>query len=88
MGNAGGLKLDKDIHKVVIFMDDLKIEGNMYFTHKSRFTDVLNSTQIKDFIPITNATVEKLSTKEIFVVELVEVNKHQIKALYLKNSEL
>ena len=83
----GGLKLNKDIHRVIIFMDDLKIEGNMYLIQQSRLTDVLNSTHIKEFIPVTNATVVTLSTKESVTVELIEINKHAIKALYIKSSE-
>ncbi len=84
----GGMKLEKDKLKVVIFLSNIIVEGNIHVIQKSRLTDFLNSNQIKDFIPVTNATIEILATKEKINVEFIEINKKEIKALYQKNSEL
>ncbi len=86
--SMGGMKIEKEPKKVVIFLQDLKVEGNIHLMPKTRLTDILNSNQIKDFIPITNATIEVLSTKETYAVELVEINKCEMRAVYLKSDEI
>ncbi len=76
-----GLKVEKERHKVTIIMDNLKVRGYIHLMPKSRLTDVLNSTNIKDFIPITEA--ELTHDGETVYLQFVEINKHKINAIYL-----
>ncbi len=76
-----GLKVEKEKYKATIVMNNMRIKGYIHIMPKSRLTDVLNSAQIKDFIPITDAEVE-YNGKTIYL-NFVEVNKNHIQALYL-----
>jgi hypothetical protein len=84
MGNLGGMKIDKEKKRVVVFLDDTQIAGDIYLTPKTRLTDILNSTQTKDFIPITNATIDILSTKQTLDIKLIEINKNKIKTIFFE----
>ncbi len=76
------LKVRKGRYRVVMLLEDMKIIGDIHITHRSRLTDVLNSNQIKDFIPITNAEIEVYKTNEKRFVEFMEVNKTKINVIY------
>ncbi len=76
------LKVQKEKYRVVMLLEDMKIIGDMHITPRSRLTDVLNSNQIKDFIPITNAEIEVYKTNEKRFVDFMEVNKTKINAIY------
>ncbi len=76
------LKVEKERYRVIILMDNMKITGYMYLTPRSRLTDVLNSNQMKEFIPVTDADIEFYENKQKIYVELIEINKNKINAIY------
>jgi hypothetical protein len=76
------LKIEKEKYRVIIMLDNMTIIGNIHLTPRSRLTDVLNSNQIKDFIPITDAEIETYNTGQKQFIDLIEVNKNKINAIY------
>lgn len=75
-------KLKKDRYRVVMFLDDIKITGYIHIITNSRLTDVLNSNQMKEFIPITDADIEVYKFNQTQHLDLIEVNKNKIKVMY------
>ncbi len=76
------LKVEKEKYRAVLILDNMKITGYLHITPRSRLTDVLNSNQVRDFIPITDAEIEIYTTNEKRFVDLIEVNKNKISAIY------
>ncbi len=76
------LKVDKEKCRVVIILDNMKIIGYIHLTPRSRLTDILNSNQIKDFLPVTDAEVEIYTNGCKRFVDFIEINKNKINVIY------
>lgn len=48
--------IKKDKQPIMVYTDQYRIKGNIYFVPGTRLTDVLN-IKVKDFIPLTEVTV-------------------------------
>ncbi len=75
-------KVSKERYRVVIILDNMTVTGNIHIMPRSRLTDVLNSNHFKDFIPVTDAEIEIYNTDIKKFIDLIEVNKSKIKAIY------
>ncbi len=60
--------IKKEKIRVMIYTDQLRISGNIYYVKGTRLTDTLN-VKVKDFIPVTEAVVMKID-ENVVVAEV------------------
>ena len=68
-----------DRTSVVIYMQDLVIEGDIALHMGSRLTDYLQSD--KDFIAVTDAVVKYPDGKQKFQAPFLSINRNQVKLI-------
>ncbi len=72
----------KDKLRVVVVVNNWRIEGDMHVLAGSRLTDALNSKS-KDFLAITDALVfDALSGKQLFKPEYLAVNRDAVSVVF------
>ena len=73
---------NKDQIRVVLVVDQWRIEGFMHVLSQSRLTDALNSKS-KDFLAVTEAKVyDVMSNKLLFQAEWLDVNRLSISVIF------
>jgi hypothetical protein len=79
---AGGMHTHKEKVKVVVYVDDWRVEGELHVLSESRLTDALNA-RLKDFLAITNATIYDAKTGERLVTtRFLDINRTSISIVY------
>ena len=73
---------NKDQIRVVLVVDQWRIEGLMHVLSQSRLTDALNSKS-KDFLAVTEAKVyDVMTNKLLFQAEWLDVNRMSISVIF------
>ena len=57
------MQTEKEKIKVVVYLDEWRVEGDLHVLSESRLTDALNA-RMKDFLAITDATIFDAKTGE------------------------
>jgi hypothetical protein len=82
MENPSFRKIKKNRLLVTIFTQTHKVVGEVHLLPASRLTDFLNETD-QNFIPVTNASIYKLSGEEIVrKLDFLSINKNHITMLF------
>ena len=77
------MKLINQKIQITAFTSTLEIKGELTLSEESRLIDVLNSKEFKkDFLPINNAIIKKLSNNEITKVSFLSLNINSIEVIY------
>lgn len=84
MTGAGDPQLvSKDRVRVVIVIDEWRIEGDLHVLAGSRLTDALNS-KAKDFLAVTDAVIhEAKSGTRLFQTPYLALNRDAISLIFL-----
>lgn len=78
----GGMHTSKDKVKVVIYLDEWRVEGDLHVLSESRLTDSLNA-KMKDFLAVTDAVIYDARTNEKLVTtRFVDINRASISIIY------
>jgi tetratricopeptide (TPR) repeat protein len=73
------MKAQKEKLRVIIFTGTHKIRGEVHLYENSRLTDIMNAdAATKDFLPVTNATVEHLQAGHSLTVGFLSINRRVI----------
>ena len=76
------MQTQKDTKRVALYIDDWRIEGDLFILAESRLTDALNS-KAKDFIVIGNAKITDARSGEFIAeADYLDVNRIQITLVY------
>lgn len=77
------MQTSKDKIKVVVYVDDWRVEGDLHILSDSRLTDALNA-RMKDFLAITDATIFDAKTGEELVTrtKFLDINRTSISIIY------
>jgi hypothetical protein len=77
------VQTNKDKIKVVVYVDDWRVEGDLHILSDSRLTDALNA-RMKDFLAITDATIFDAKTGEELVskTKFLDINRTSISIIY------
>jgi hypothetical protein len=72
----------KDRVKVVVYVDDWRVEGDLHVLSDSRLTDALNA-RMKDFLAITDATIyDARSGEKLVDTKFLDINRTSISIIY------
>jgi Family of unknown function (DUF6812) len=72
----------KEKVKVVVYVDDWRVEGDLHVLSESRLTDALNA-RLKDFLAITDATIyDAKSGEELVTTRFLDINRASISIIY------
>ncbi|MBF0410442.1 MAG: tetratricopeptide repeat protein [Candidatus Riflebacteria bacterium] len=73
------MKTHKETLKVVIYTPHYRIKGDVHLYENSRLTDIMNSeSAIKDFLPVTNATIIEVASGNHHEVSFLSINRRTI----------
>jgi hypothetical protein len=77
------VQTNKDKIKVVVYVDDWRVEGDLHILSDSRLTDALNA-RMKDFLAITDATIFDAKSGEELVpkTKFLDINRTSISIIY------
>ena len=79
---AGGIHTNKDKMRVVVYVNDWRVEGDMHILTESRLTDSLNA-KTKDFLAITDATIyDARSGEKLVETKFLDINRASISIVY------
>jgi hypothetical protein len=72
----------KDRVKVVVYVDEWRVEGDLHVLSDSRLTDALNA-RMKDFLAITDATIyDARSGEKLVDTKFLDINRTSISIIY------
>jgi len=76
------LQAETEKVKVVLYIGEWRVEGDLHVLMKSRLTDALNARQ-RDFLAVTDATIYHAVTGEKIVERpFLDVNREAITVIY------
>lgn len=76
------MQIKKDKVKVVVYVDDWRIEGDLHVLSEGRLTDALNSRS-KDFLAVTDAVIYDARTNAVLTrTPFLDVNRAAISVVY------
>jgi hypothetical protein len=80
---GAGVQTSKDKIRVVVYVDEWRVEGDLHILADSRLTDALNA-RTKDFLAITDATIYDARTGEQLVTrtKFIDINRTSISVIY------
>lgn len=79
--------IKKEARKVVIFVENYRIEGYMYLIPGGRIVDELNKSTV--FIPLTECVIyDKDTSLEVDKVNFMVVNKNSITLAFPMDEEI
>jgi hypothetical protein len=72
----------KDRVKVVVYVDEWRVEGDLHVLSDSRLTDALNA-RMKDFLAITDATIyDARSGEKLVDTKFLDINRTSISIIH------
>lgn len=76
------MQTKKDRVKVVVYVDEWRVEGDLHVLSDSRLTDALNA-RMKDFLAITDATIyDARSGEKLVDTKFLDINRTSISIIY------
>ncbi|MDO9174824.1 MAG: hypothetical protein Q7V62_08460 [Actinomycetota bacterium] len=76
------MQTKKDRIKVVVYVDDWRVEGDLHVLSDSRLTDALNA-RMKDFLAITDATIyDARSGEKLVDTKFLDINRTSISIIH------
>jgi hypothetical protein len=72
----------KDKTRVVIYVGEWRVEGDIHILAESRLTDALNSRN-KDFLAVTDAVIYEAKTDDVVArTSFLDINRTTISIIY------
>lgn len=76
------MQTKKDRVKVVVYVDEWRVEGDLHVLSDSRLTDALNA-RMKDFLAITDATIyDARSGEKLVDTKFLDINRTSISIIH------
>ncbi len=75
--------------KVIVFLDDYRIEGTIHLHFEQRLLDFVNVADVnKGFFPMTEAKIYSLKNNQLFdSVEFISINREKVILMYFQKKD-
>ncbi|MCK4533295.1 hypothetical protein KAU39_05865 [bacterium] len=75
--------------KVIVFLDDYRIEGTIHLHFEQRLLDFINVMDInKGFFPMTEAKIYSLKNNQLFdSVEFISINREKVTLMFFQKKD-